>query len=47
MPTLTRLILVLALLGATGYGIVFSLANFVHPGEREITVRVQKEGFAR
>jgi hypothetical protein len=47
VPTLTRLILVLALLGATGYGIVFSLANFVHPSEREITVRVQKEGFAR
>jgi len=47
VPTLTRLILVLALLGAAGYGIVFSLANFVHPSEREITVRVQKDGFAR
>ncbi|QFT29692.1 hypothetical protein K1718_03450 [Roseibium porphyridii] len=47
MPTLTRLLLVLLLLGALGYGAVFALANFVDPREREITVRVKKDGFGR
>lgn len=47
MPTLTRLILVLIVLGAIGYGAVYSLANFVHPSEREITIRIKKDGFGR
>ena len=47
VPTLTRLLIVLALLGAAGYGLVYSLATFVEPREREITVRVKKEGFGR
>lgn len=47
MPTLTRLLLVLMLLGAIGYGAIYSLATFVEPREREITVRVKKEGFGR
>ncbi|WP_305988212.1 hypothetical protein [Roseibium sp. MMSF_3544] len=47
MPTLTRLLLVLALLGALGYGTIYALANFVDPREREITVRVKKDGFGR
>ena len=47
MPTLTRLLIVLVLLCATGYGIVYSLAHFVHPREREITIRVKKDGFGR
>ncbi|MEL7525067.1 MAG: hypothetical protein AAFN16_04825 [Pseudomonadota bacterium] len=47
MPTLTRLLLVIALLGALGYGAVYSLATFVDPREREITVRVKKDGFGR
>jgi hypothetical protein len=47
VPTLTRLILVLLLLGALGYGAIYSLANFVEPREREITVRVKKDGFGR
>lgn len=47
MPTLTRLLLVLMLLGGIGYGVIYSLATFVEPREREITVRVQKEGFGR
>ena len=47
MPTLTRLLLVLALLGALGYGAIYTLANFVDPREREITVRVKKDGFGR
>ncbi|WP_428642774.1 hypothetical protein [Roseibium sp.] len=47
MPTLTRLLLVLLLLGALGYGAIYSQANFVNPREREITVRVKKDGFGR
>ncbi|WP_196223360.1 hypothetical protein [Roseibium sp. RKSG952] len=47
MPTLTRLVLVLILLAAIGYGAVYALGNFVEPREREITIRVKKEGFGR
>lgn len=47
LPTLTRLILVLIVLGGLGYGALYALANFVEPREREITVRVQKDGFGR
>jgi hypothetical protein len=47
VPTLTRLLLVLILLGALGYGAVYSLAYLVEPREREIEVRVKKEGFGR
>lgn len=47
MPTLTRLLFVLLLLGALGYGAIYSLAHFVDPREREIEVRVKKEGFGR
>jgi hypothetical protein len=47
VPTLTRLLLVLLLLGALGYGAIYALANFVDPREREITVRVKKDGFGR
>lgn len=43
MPTLTRYILVLLVLGGLGYGLVWSLANFVEPRPREITVRVPPE----
>jgi len=47
LPTLTRLILVLILLSGVGYGCLYALANLVEPREREITVRVQKDGFGR
>ncbi|WP_192913788.1 hypothetical protein [Roseibium sediminis] len=47
MPTLTRLLIALLILGGLGYGTLYALANFVEPREREITVRVQKEGFGR
>lgn len=47
MPTLTRLLLVLLLLGAIGYGAIYALGNLVEPREREIEVRVQKDGFGR
>jgi len=47
LPTLTRLIVVLLVLGGLGYGAIYALANFVEPREREITIRVQKDGFGR
>lgn len=47
MPTLTRLLVVLLLLGALCYGAVYALATFVEPRERQIEVRVKKEGFGR
>ena len=47
VPTVTRLITTLVLLGLLGYGAVYSLANLVTPRQHEITLRVQKDGFAR
>ena len=47
VPTLTRLIVVIAVIAGLGYGAVFALANLVEPGEREITVRIKKDGFGR
>jgi len=47
VPTLTRLLLTLTVLGALGYSAVYGLANFGEPKEREITVRVKKDGFGR
>ncbi|WP_168206278.1 hypothetical protein [Labrenzia sp. PHM005] len=47
MPTITRLLLALIVLGAIGYGTLYALATFVEPREREITVRVKKDGFGR
>lgn len=40
MPTLMRLIVVLAVLGGLGYGGLWALANLVHPQEREISFTV-------
>ncbi|MCU0830104.1 MAG: hypothetical protein MUC58_01050 [Rhizobiaceae bacterium] len=44
MPTLTRLIVALALVTACFYGAVYAIANFVDPPQREITVPVQLPG---
>ncbi|MEN5277872.1 hypothetical protein ABE527_13065 [Brucella sp. TWI432] len=40
MPTLTRILLLLAVLAAIVYGAMFSLANFVKPTTHEITVEI-------
>ena len=40
MPTLTRLVLFLALVAAVVYGAMYALANFVEPDTREITVEI-------
>ena len=47
MPTLFRLILTLAILGGLGYAAFYGLGTLYEPSPREITVRVQKEGFGR
>lgn len=43
MPSLLRLLLVLAVLAGLGFGAVFSLAHFVQPKEREMTVTIPSE----
>nr|WP_029929639.1 hypothetical protein [Ochrobactrum sp. UNC390CL2Tsu3S39] len=40
MPTLTRLVLFLALVAAVVYGAMYTLANFVEPDTREIAVEI-------
>lgn len=40
MPTLIRLVVVLAFLAALGFLAMFLLANFVGPNQRNITVEV-------
>ena len=40
MPTLTRLVLFVALVAAIIYGAMYALANFVEPDIREITVEI-------
>ena len=47
MPSLIRLILALGLLGSLAYGAMFSLANFVQPKPREITVTIPQDRFAK
>ena len=40
MPTLTRLVLFLALAAAIVYGAMYALATFVKPDTREITIEI-------
>ncbi|HWT62088.1 hypothetical protein CQ052_10720 [Ochrobactrum sp. MYb15] len=40
MPTLTRILVLLAVIAAIVYGAMFSLANFVKPVTHEITVEI-------
>ncbi|MBB6306548.1 hypothetical protein [Xanthobacter tagetidis] len=47
MPTLIRIIVVLALLFGAGYAALWALANWVEPQEREITLTVQPERIER
>ena len=47
MPTLTRLIVVLATLAIVGYGGVWLLANFLEPQPRTITITVPQERFGK
>ncbi|MBS7541081.1 hypothetical protein [Ancylobacter lacus] len=47
MPSLIRLLAVLALLGGLGYGAMWALATYVQPHEREMSVTVPPERFAK
>jgi hypothetical protein len=43
MPSLIRLLLILGFLGGAAYGAMFSLATFVQPKPREITVTIPQD----
>lgn len=47
MPTLMRLIMVLASLAVVGYGAVWVLANYLEPQPRTITITVPQERFGK
>ena len=47
MPSLFRFLLLLGLLGGLAYGGMFSLAKFVTPKPREITVTVPPDKFLK
>lgn len=40
MPTLIRLIVVLLVLVGIGYGAMFALVMTVHPGDKDVTIRI-------
>jgi len=40
MPTLTRILFLLAIIAAIVYGAMFSLANFVKPSTHKITIEI-------
>jgi hypothetical protein len=45
MPSLLRLLAVIVLLGALVYGGLYSLAHFVQPKPREISVSIPPDKF--
>jgi hypothetical protein len=45
MPSLLRFLTIIAVLCAIVYGGLYSLAHFVHPKSREITVSIPPEKF--
>jgi hypothetical protein len=47
MPTIFRFLLVVGLLGSIAYGGVFSLAKYVQPQPREITVIIPPDKLLR
>ena len=47
MPTLFRLLTVLAVIAAVGYGAAWLLATFVQPEPRTITITVPQERFGK
>ncbi len=47
MPTLTRLVVLLLVIGAIAAAALYGLAYHVDPPSRERTVRIEREGFAR
>jgi hypothetical protein len=47
MPSLLRLLTVLAIIFAIGYGVMYALATFVSPKSREISVTVPPDKFIK
>lgn len=47
MPSLIRLLAVLAVLGGIGYGTLWAFANLVKPQMREMSVSVPADRFAK
>ena len=47
MPSLLRFLMVVAFICAAVYGGLYSLAHFVHPKPREITVSIPSDKFYR
>ncbi len=43
MPTLTRLIIILAILAGLVYAGMIALVTFVHPTQTEMTIRIPPE----
>jgi hypothetical protein len=47
MPTLSRFLLALIAIALLGYAVVYGLAHFVTPSQREITVRIPTDRLQR
>jgi hypothetical protein len=47
MPSLFRFLTILAVIGGIIYGAIFTLANFVNPKPREMTVTISADKFLK
>ena len=47
MPSLFRFLTVVAVIAGVIYGVLFSLANFVHPKPREMTQTISPDKFLK
>ncbi|WP_202911183.1 hypothetical protein [Ancylobacter sp. TS-1] len=47
MPSLIRLLVILAVLGGIGYGTLWAFANLVQPQVREMSVTVPADRFVK
>jgi len=47
MPSLFRLLTVVAVIAGVIYGVIFALANFVNPKPREMTVTIPADKFLK
>ena len=47
MPSLFRFLTVVAVIAGIIYGVIFALANFVHPKPREMSVTIPADRFLK
>jgi hypothetical protein len=47
MPSLFRFLMVVAVIGGMVYGVIFALANFVNPKQREMTFTIPPDKFLK